>query len=174
MKSMLSIRAGLAALFMLAVSTTAYGQAPQIPVTGTVTSSSGTPLPGVTVRVQGTNVRTVTNASGKYSLAAPTDGVLTFSFVGQRPVQTTVAGRGTIDITMAQIPYLEEVVVTGYTEQRRGDITGGVHVPADPVVQARTVRHTRYVRHDQLGAVPLDDRKGDRQLRRPARFVKDC
>ena len=126
MKSMLSIRAGLAALFMLAVSTTAYGQAPQIPVTGTVTSSSGTPLPGVTVRVQGTNVRTVTNASGKYSLAAPTDGVLTFSFVGQRPVQTTVAGRGTIDITMAQIPYLEEVVVTGYTEQRRGDITGGV------------------------------------------------
>src|SRR4029079_3492903 len=126
MRSALSIRAaGLAVVFMLAMSATAYGQA-QIPVTGTVTSSSGTPLPGVTVRVQNTNVRTVTNAAGKYSVSAPTDGVMTFSFVGQRPVQTTVAGRGTIDVTMAQIPYLEEVVVTGYTEQRRGDITGGV------------------------------------------------
>ena len=66
MKSMVSIRAaGMAILFMLAVSATAYGQAPQIAVTGTVTSSSGTPLPGVTVRVQGTNVRTVTNTAGK-------------------------------------------------------------------------------------------------------------
>lgn len=126
MRSVLSIRAaGLAAVFMLAMSATAYGQA-QIPVTGTVTSSSGTPLPGVTVRVQGTNVRAVTNSAGKYSVSAPADAVLTFSFVGQRPVQLTVAGRGTIDVTMAQIPYLEEVVVTGYTEQRRGDITGGV------------------------------------------------
>src|SRR5439155_20980320 len=61
-----------------------------------------------------------------YRLTAPGDAVLTFSLVGQRPVQTTVAGRNTVDITMAQIPYLEQVVVTAYTEQRRGDITGAV------------------------------------------------
>src|SRR5215212_2596759 len=121
---MKSVMSALALLFLVAVSGEAYAQA--TPITGTVTSASGTPLPGVTVRVQGTNTRAVTNSAGKYSVSAPPDAVLTFSFVGQRPVQMTVAGRATIDVTMAQIPYLEQVVVTGSTEQRRGDITGGV------------------------------------------------
>jgi TonB-linked SusC/RagA family outer membrane protein len=111
-------------LFMLALSGTAFGQ--QTPISGTVTSTGGTPLQGVTVRVQGTEIRAVTNGGGKFFLNAPADAVLTFSYVGQRPVQVTVAGRSVIDITMAQIPYLEEVVVTAYTEQRRSDITGAV------------------------------------------------
>ena len=115
---------GMGLLFLLALSGTAFGQ--NIAVSGTVTSTAGAPMPGVTVRVQGTDTRAVTNASGRYFLTAPSDAVLTFSFVGQRPVQQTVAGRAVIDVTMAQIPYLEEVVVTAYTEQRRADITGAV------------------------------------------------
>lgn len=115
---------GMSLLFALALSGTAFGQ--QIAVSGTVTTTGGAPLPGVTVRVQGTDVRAVTNATGKYFLSAPADAVLTFSFVGRRPVQTTVAGRTTVDATMAAISYLEEVVVTAYTEQRRADITGAV------------------------------------------------
>ncbi|MBA3343233.1 MAG: SusC/RagA family TonB-linked outer membrane protein [Gemmatimonadaceae bacterium] len=111
-------------LLPLVLSGTALGQ--QTVITGTVTSTAGDPLPGVTVRVQGTVTRAVTGETGRYSITAPTDGVLTFSYIGQRPVQTTIAGRTTIDVTMAQVSYLEEVVVTGYTEQRRGDITGGV------------------------------------------------
>ena len=114
----------LTLLFALALTGTAFGQ--NVAVTGTVTSTGGTPLPGVTVRVQGTDIRTITDASGQYRIQAPPDAVLTFSFVGQRPVQTTVAGRNVVDITMAQVPYLEQVVVTAYTEQRRGDITGAV------------------------------------------------
>jgi len=97
-----------------------------LPITGTVTTTGGAPLPGVTVRVQGTDTRAITDANGRYRLSAPADAILTFSFVGQRPVQTTVAGRSVIDVSMAQVPYLEEVVVTAYTEQRRGDITGAV------------------------------------------------
>ena len=116
--------AALSMLLVLAVVTTAFAQ--NVAVSGTVTSTGGTPLPGVTVRVQGTDARTLTDASGRYRLSAPPDAVLTFSVVGQRPVQTTVAGRSTVDITMAQIAYLEEVLVTAYTEQRRGDITGAV------------------------------------------------
>jgi TonB-dependent starch-binding outer membrane protein SusC len=115
---------GVSLLFGLVLSATALAQ--NLPVTGTVTTTGGAPLSGVTVRVQGTDVRTVTDASGRYRVSAPADAVLTFSFVGQRPVQTTVAGRNIIDVSMAQVPYLEEVVVTAYTEQRRGDITGAV------------------------------------------------
>ncbi|HEV7837063.1 MAG TPA: TonB-dependent receptor plug domain-containing protein, partial [Gemmatimonadaceae bacterium] len=114
---------GMALLFVLTVSGTALSQQA---VSGTVTSTGGAPLQGVTVRVQGSDARAVTDATGKYRLNVPADAVLTFSYVGQRPVQTTVAGRPVVDVTMAQIPYLEEVVVTAYTEQRRGDITGAV------------------------------------------------
>ena len=116
--------ASLSFVLALVFAGTAFAQ--NVAVTGTVTSTGGTPLPGVTVRVQGSDARTITDASGKYRITAPSDAVLTFSLVGQRPVQTTVAGRSTVDVTMAQVPYLEEVVVTAYTEQRRGDITGAV------------------------------------------------
>ncbi len=111
-------------LFALALAGTAFGQ--NVPITGTVTSTGGAPLSGVTVRVQGTDVRAITDASGKYRISAPADAILTFSFVGQHPVQTTVAGRNIVDVTMARVTYLEEVVVTAYTEQRRADITGAV------------------------------------------------
>ncbi len=115
---------GLSLLLALFVTGNAFGQ--NLAVQGTVTSTGGAPLPGVTVRVQGTDVRTITDNAGHYRLSAPGDAVLTFSLVGQKPVQTTVAGRNTVDITMAKIAYLEQVVVTAYTEQRRGDITGAV------------------------------------------------
>jgi TonB-dependent starch-binding outer membrane protein SusC len=122
-----SLRAiGLSLLFVLAVSGTALSQT--ITVAGTVTSTAGTPLPGVMVRVQGTDARATTGPTGQYRITAPSDAVLIFSRVGQKPVQTTVAGRSTVDVAMAQISYLEEVVVTGYQEQRRGDITGAVAI----------------------------------------------
>jgi len=111
-------------LLVVVLSGTALGQ--QIRVTGTVMAQSGAPLSDVTVTLVGTTTRGTTGPNGKYSLSAPSDGVLSFTKVGRRPVQTTIAGRTVIDITMASIAYLDEVVVTAYGEQRRGDITGAV------------------------------------------------
>src|SRR5438876_4404035 len=68
---------GLSLLFLLALSGTAYGK--QIPIFGTVTSTGGAPLPGLTVRVQGTHARTITDAIGRYGVNAPADANLTFS-----------------------------------------------------------------------------------------------
>src|SRR6476619_4780506 len=73
--------------FALTLSGTAFGQ--QIPVTGTVTTAAGAPLGGVTVRVQGTDARAVTDASGQYRVTAPSDAVLIFSRVGQKTVKKT-------------------------------------------------------------------------------------
>jgi TonB-linked SusC/RagA family outer membrane protein len=114
----------LSLLFSLAPSGSAFGQ--QITVTGTVTSVNGEPLSDVTVRLDGTQTSAVTSAIGRYTINASVDGVLSFARVGRRPVQVTIAGRTRIDVTMAPIAYLEEVVVTAYTEQRRADITGAV------------------------------------------------
>jgi len=97
-------------------------------VSGTITSSTtGERLWGVAVRVRGVAIQTVTDQQGKYSLTSPRDGVLTFALIGYRSTEQSVGGRATVDVAMEQAPtMLQEVVVTGYTTQRRADITGAV------------------------------------------------
>ncbi|MEJ2240307.1 MAG: TonB-dependent receptor, partial [Gemmatimonadales bacterium] len=112
-------------LFALALCGTAVGQ--QIQVSGTVTSLQGHPLPGVSVRVQGTDIGTSTDAGGRYSLTAPPDGLLLLTGLGYRAVSLSIARRTTLDIALEPaIAVLDAVIITGYTEQRRADITGAV------------------------------------------------
>ncbi|MGQ0639235.1 MAG: SusC/RagA family TonB-linked outer membrane protein [Gemmatimonadaceae bacterium] len=116
---------GMSLLLTMALSGTALGQ--PTPVTGTVTSAGGAFLRGVTVRVQGTETSALTNARGSYSIAAAPDATLVFTLLGQRPAMAAVGGRRIVDVTMQAMAYLEQVVVTGYSEeQRRADITGAV------------------------------------------------
>ena len=115
---------GVALLFTLMVVGSAGAQ--DISVSGTVSSAGGNPLAGVLVRVAGRETRANSTSNGRYTISAPSNGSLTFSLVGQKLHTEPVNGRARIDVTMTQISYLEEVVVTGYTEQRRGDITGAV------------------------------------------------
>ena len=99
----------------------------QTGVSGTVTSADGARLRGVTVRIRGTSTSTVTDADGKYSITAPADGVLVFGRIGYRGVGIGINGRTTLDVAMEPaVTVLPEVVVTGYTTQRRTDITGAV------------------------------------------------
>jgi TonB-dependent starch-binding outer membrane protein SusC len=98
----------------------------QVPVTGTVTSTGGSPLRGVQVRVAGTETRAVTDVNGRYTISAPAEGVLVFTLLGRRATEERVAGRSTVDVAMDPVAFLDEVVVTAYTEQRRADITGAV------------------------------------------------
>ncbi len=116
---------GMSLLFVLAVCGTALAQETQ--VSGTVTSTLGEPLPGVTVQVRGTGTRTTTDANGKYSVSAPGDGVLLFALIGYKGAARTIAGRTTIDVGLEPaVAVLDPVIVTGYTAQRRADVTGAV------------------------------------------------
>jgi TonB-dependent starch-binding outer membrane protein SusC len=114
----------LSLLFVLMLSGMALAQVAS--VSGTVTSASGAPLSGVLVRVRGSDARATTSPNGRYLINAPSNGVLLFTLFGQRPVEAPVGGRARVDVSMSAISYLEEVVVTAYTEQRRADITGAV------------------------------------------------
>ena len=106
---------------------TAFGQAQETQVSGTVTSVTGERLAGVTVQVRGTDNRTTTDANGRYSITAPSDGVLLFALIGYKGGARTIAGRETIDVALdAAVAVMDPVIVTGYTSQRRADITGAV------------------------------------------------
>ena len=119
---------GLSLLLALVLRGPAVAQQPQqIEVSGTVTSTTGDRLRGVTVRVRGSATSTVTDDQGKYTLSAPADGVLTFGLIGFRGLGQNIGGRTTINVAMERaISVLPEVVVTGYQSQKRTDITGAV------------------------------------------------
>jgi TonB-linked SusC/RagA family outer membrane protein len=118
--------AAVSVLFVLSIWGTALAQG--APISGTVTSSStGERLWGVTVTVKGTGTQTTTDQQGRYALVAPSEAVLTFALIGYRRTEQPIGERTTIDVALDPSPtILQEVVVTGYTTQRRADITGAV------------------------------------------------
>ncbi len=98
-------------------------------ITGTVVDETGIGLPGVNIIIEGTSSGTVTDIDGSYSISANDGDVLIFSFTGYQTQRITVAGQSRIDLTiLPDVNVLDEVVVTGYNQQRKGDITGAVAV----------------------------------------------
>jgi TonB-linked SusC/RagA family outer membrane protein len=96
-------------------------------VRGTVKDQQGAPLPGVSVLLKGTTVASVTGIDGTYSISAPADGTLTFSFIGFNTQERLVSNQTTINITLAEsVKNLNEVVVVGYGTQSRRTVTGAI------------------------------------------------
>src|SRR2546429_3010374 len=132
---------GRSVLFALTMCGTALGQEPaaQIEVSGKVTTPEGHPISGVAVRVWGSATSTATDAQGSYTISAPGDGVLTFNLIGFRGTAQGIAGRTTVNVALDRaIAVLPEVVVTGYTAQRRSDITGAVGTVDVEALQKQT------------------------------------
>lgn len=104
-------------------------QAQGVQITGKVTSAeTGQPLPGVSIVVKGTTVGTTSGVDGTYKLTVPADAkLLMFSFVGLKTIEMSIEGKTTLDVQLAEeAQALSEIVVTGYTSQRKKDITGAV------------------------------------------------
>jgi len=107
-------------------------------VSGKVSDGAGIPLPGVTVVIKGTTMGVTSGADGSYSIRnVPADGVLVFSFVGMLKQEINVAGQQVINVVMLEDQMaLEEVVVVGYGQMKRSDLTGSlVSVSSDAVMR---------------------------------------
>jgi TonB-dependent starch-binding outer membrane protein SusC len=99
-----------------------------ITVSGRVTSENNEELPGVSVVLKGTTTGTTTDANGRYKISVPDDNtILIFSFIGYIPEEVPLNGRTTLDVSlMPDIQSLSEVVVVGYGEVKKSDLTGSV------------------------------------------------
>lgn len=96
-------------------------------ITGKVIDAMGE-IPGVSVVVKGTTNGTTTDLDGKFTLGnvKPTD-ILQFSFIGYKTQEIKVGDQKTFNITLVEdAQALEEVVVVGYQEVRKKDLTGSV------------------------------------------------
>lgn len=100
------------------------------PISGTVNDENGVPLPGVSVVLKNSQRGSTTNTEGKFTINVPeTPGevVLVFSFVGYLRQEVSVGTQTNITVKLASDNQtLTEVVVVGYGEQRKRDVTGSV------------------------------------------------
>ena len=114
----------LLSLLTLVASTAMYAQTM---IQGTVVDQTGETVIGATVMEKGTSNGTVTDFDGNFKLKVEPGRVLVFSYVGMLNVEAP-AKQG-MKITMQDDALsLNEVVVTGYTTQRKADLTGAVSV----------------------------------------------
>lgn len=112
--------------FIWLVSLTLLAQ--NISIKGKVVDERKEPLIGVSVKVLGTIIGTVTDYNGNFELSnVPSDGKLEFSYVGMKTLVIPVNGRTVVNVTMQEAAeMLEEVVVVGYGTQKKTSVTGAV------------------------------------------------
>ncbi|MDX1640634.1 MAG: SusC/RagA family TonB-linked outer membrane protein, partial [Balneolaceae bacterium] len=113
-------------------------------VSGTVTDQeTGETIPGVNISVPGTAIGTTTDMDGQYELDNIPDDVteLVYSFVGYQSQTVPINGRSVIDVQLEQeVAMLDDVVVIGYGERQRGDITGSISsVTSEKLEQSTSV-----------------------------------
>ncbi len=84
-------------------------------------------MPGVNVYIKGSSVGAVTDINGQYSLTVRSRDVLVFSFIGYENQEVLVGDQGEISVIMVpQSVALDEVVVVGYGNKKKSDLTGSV------------------------------------------------
>ncbi|WP_342330546.1 TonB-dependent receptor [Pedobacter sp. FW305-3-2-15-E-R2A2] len=105
---------------------TAFAQ--NITVKGTVTDGGDkTTIPAVSVQVKGTTTGAQTDVNGNYSISAPANATLVFTYIGYTTQEVPVNNRTTVNIVLtSSAQQLDQVVVVGYGTQRKIDVTGSV------------------------------------------------
>ncbi|SDE02726.1 SusC/RagA family TonB-linked outer membrane protein [Niabella drilacis] len=125
-KSRLSSFYALIVLFLLVlISPRAFAQSP---VKGTVTSSRGERLAGVTVSVVGKTTAVMTDGTGHYAIPAAKGDRLQFTSIGFAAREVAVLGDENIDVVLDNelVAAMNEVVVIGYGTQKKATLTGSV------------------------------------------------
>lgn len=114
----------LAVLFLLV-----GGAFAQTKVNGTVVSQDdGEPVIGASIIVVGTNVGTVTNSNGQFSLTVPAGkSTLRITYVGMEPLEVTARPNMRILLT-SDHKALDEVIVVAYGTQKKSSFTGSAAV----------------------------------------------
>ena len=100
MKSLKSLQKPLVLLFLLCL--LPLGALAQSTVKGTVNDEAGEPVIGASVKVVGTNAGTVTDLNGNFSVTAPSNGQLEFSYVGYKTQKVQIGGKSNISVVLVE------------------------------------------------------------------------
>ena len=148
-------------VFLLCLSSLGGWAQQKITVKGTVSDAEG-PLIGATVRVKGTTTGVITDIDGHYSIEAPAGAVLEFDYLGYDTKTVTVsAGKTTVNAMLNQdSKELDEVVVVGYGQMKRSDLTGAVASVDDKVIQRAVPTSIDQVLQGRTAGVQIQQNTG--------------
>lgn len=99
-----------------------------ITITGTVLDQTGESLPGVNILIKGQDKGTITDLDGKFGITVPNaNAILVFSYLGYESTERKVERNKPMTITLKeQTTSLNEVMVIGYQDVKKKDLTGSV------------------------------------------------
>ena len=117
-------------------------QQKQILVKGVVKDENGLPVIGANVVEKGIGNGTVTDAEGNFSLRVSANAVLSISYIGFLPSETTVKEGKTISVILREdAEVLDEVVVVGYGTQKKANLSGAVETVTSKALENRSTNN---------------------------------
>ncbi|MCL6103158.1 MAG: TonB-dependent receptor [Bacteroidetes bacterium] len=110
-------------------------------ISGKVSDSSGSSLPGVSIVLKGTTNGTITDANGNYSISnIPEGGTLLFSFIGMKTQEIKVGKQNIVNVVLSdETVGIDEVVVIGYGTTQKKNLIGAIDQVASTVLEDRPV-----------------------------------
>lgn len=117
--------------------------AAQSKLSGTVVDNEGEPIIGASVLVKGTQNGVVTDIDGNFNLSnVPSRATLVVSYIGKKTQDVLVGGRNSLRIVLADDSrQLDELVVVGYGQMRKSDVTGALSRITSKTIEERPVQN---------------------------------
>ncbi|NCD68036.1 SusC/RagA family TonB-linked outer membrane protein [Mucilaginibacter agri] len=136
-------------------------QKADVKITGTVVDATGVSLPGATISLKGGRGVAVADVNGHFTATVPENAVLTISYTGYVSQDMAVAGKTDLRIVLQQAANnLNDVVVVGYTTQKKKDLTGAVSVISSRDITALPVGGVDQVLQGKAAGVSVTENTG--------------
>ncbi|MBX3239081.1 MAG: TonB-dependent receptor [Chitinophagaceae bacterium] len=133
----------------------------KIQIKGTVRSITGDPLEGVSIVLQQTNTGTTTNAQGQFTIDVYPNSIIVFSATGYETQTVSISGQTELNVVMVQsADELEQVVVVGYSTQKKTSLTGSVAVISGKDLSERQVGQTSMALQGMTPGLTVTQRSG--------------
>jgi TonB-linked SusC/RagA family outer membrane protein len=138
------------------------GLAQNVNLKGTVSESSGSALPGVSIIIKGTSTGTATDFDGNFDLDdVPISSVLVFSYVGFMDQEATIMNGDPLTITLIEdAESLDEIILIGYGTQAKKEITGAVSVVGSETIEKLNPVRVEQALQGQVSGVNVTSQSG--------------
>jgi len=131
-------------------------------ITGVVRDTTGLALPGVSVKVLGTQSGTITDGNGVYRIAVGADAVLSFSMIGYQTREAKVGEDQVINMVLKEErSTLADVVVVGYGTQKKETLTGAISIVSLDKLSSRSLNSVGEVLAGKSPGVIVTNEGGD-------------
>ncbi|WP_443946800.1 SusC/RagA family TonB-linked outer membrane protein [Pedobacter sp. AW1-32] len=131
-------------------------------ITGSVKDSTGAALPGVSVKVLGSQSGTSTDANGTFRIEAGAETVLSFSMIGYRTKEVKVGDNQVLAVVLSEEnSSLAEVVVVGYGTQKKETLTGAIATTSLDKLSSRSLNSVGEVLAGKTPGVIVTNEGGD-------------